>query len=148
MFTNSQVIIVLLAILIILQLYQLFNTKENFVTGYDSSDKYEYKTVNYNTPMMRCDGNSGMVNTKCMVKSNIPKVKKICDSKLNLTDGPNYDTPEGHAVQQDIQGNIKLPQKIINKVDDDDNSLLKLLNESEMDDENMNDAKSVGNLEK
>ncbi len=116
MFTNSQIIIVLLIILISLQMYQLFlsgviQEKENF-------DPSTYKSVNYNTPMMKCDGNTGMLNTKCMVKSNVPTVKKICNSKLNLTDGPNYNTHEGEAIESDIKGS---PQKIESHIDDDDN---------------------------
>ena len=140
MFTNSQVIIVLLIILISLQLFQLFF--KNCATGKENFDPSDYKSVNYNTPMMRCDGNTGMLNKKCMVKSTAPTVKQICNSKLNLTDGPNYNTPEGEAVQPDIKG---APQIKIEDHADDDNSLLQLINENES--EKVQDVQSVGNLE-
>ncbi len=72
--------------------------------------------------------------------------KKICNSKLNLTDGPNYNTPEGEAVRPDIKGihQIKIEDHV-NDLDVDDNSLLQLMNENES--EKVNDVQSVGNLE-
>ena len=136
MFDNSQIIIVLLIILIFLQLYQLC-TNDNIIEKENFNASDHYKAVNYNTPMMKCDGNTGMLKSKCTVKSNVPTIKKICDSTFtpeNLTSKP---------VQEKVD-------KIQNKVDNDDpavddNSLLQLLNESEF--EQLNDVQSVGNLE-
>jgi hypothetical protein len=139
MFTNSQCIIVLLIILILLQCYQLFFNDSLNSTKTENFDANNYKSVNYNTPMMRCDGNTGMLNTKCSVKSNVPTIKKICSTNLKLTDGPNYNDQEKKATET--------PQ-IKNKVNEDDNSLLKLLNENESEGaNNENDVKSVGHLE-
>ena len=155
MFTNSQVIIVLLIILILLQLYQLFY-KNGPNEGFMNAD--DYKRVNYNTPYMKCDGNTGMLNNTCTVKSTLPKVKTICNKNLTLTDGPNYNTPAGEEVQPDIKGNIpkfnlvptiKNSTNKISKPEMDNNSLLKLLNEQEGNESMMeeNEAKSVANLE-
>jgi hypothetical protein len=143
MFSNSQVIIVLLIILILLQLYQLFSNNDTIIK--ENFDKSKYEKVNYNTPMMRCDGNTGILNTKCMLKSTVPTIKKICNDKLNLTDGPNYNTAEGEAFESRIKG--KVQKKIKDKVYDDNNSLLQLMNENENEEEKTNDVKSVGNLE-
>lgn len=145
MISNSQTIIILLIILICLQLWQCFLKDLLMDSKIENFNVDNYKKVDYNSNMMSCDGNSGILNNKCKIESNLPTVKKTCNKKLTLEDGPNFDSKDGKAVLKDIRGmtkkvTISLPQ-IENK--EDNNSLLDLLNENE----SKGDIKSVGELD-
>lgn len=153
MISNSQIIIVLLIILILIQLYQFYleSSKESFHTD-------GYGKVNYNRRFMSCDGNSGMLNSKCIVRSNLPKVEEVCNKKLKMMDGPNYDTNEGKFINYQTQGSLQPIEEIEgieNKVKknkerkerkEKKEKKVKIL---EADDDNslLNEIKSVGELE-
>jgi hypothetical protein len=157
MISNSQTIIILLIVLICLQLWQCFSKDLLMNTRTENFHPDNYKVVDYNTKMMSCDGNSGMLNNKCQVKSNLPTAQMTCNKGLTLKDGPNYDTKAGKAIQKDINGmnkklttsgpaKIRKEPKIENK--EDDNSLLELLNNRDLEaNESKGDIKSVGELD-
>lgn len=116
MLSETQIIIVLLVILISLQLWQCF-----FAKNVEKFDADNYQSVNYNTKVMNCDGDSNLLNNSCKVISNVPTIQNVCTKKIE--------------TQNSMAKNLE-----------DNNSLMELLNENQ-NKNNEEEIKSIGELD-
>lgn len=86
---SNFIIIILLIIVIILYIIDMYN-RETFKQFMNQDTNSMYGTVNYNTMYEKCQDGSGYpLNKPCKIKTVIPKVKNVCNNKLEVIDMNN-----------------------------------------------------------